>query len=98
MVGGYVILTKKPLVLGENNIGEMYGSTRNARKRFTDITAIQKPVIVEYNTSDGGDIIKLAELFVVQNVTSTTITLSSVFTTLTFNRTTGIATLTKKEE
>ena len=93
MVGGYVILTKKPLVIGDNDIGAMYGSIENANKRVDVLTVIRKPVLVEYNVSVGGVIIKLAAWFYVLNETSTTVTLSSTYATLTYNRNTGIATL-----
>lgn len=97
MVGGYVILTKKPLVIGENDIGAMYGSIQNANNRIDILRRIQKPVLIECNMHLGGGIIKMAEWFEVLNVTSTTITLSSNFFKLTYNRSTGIATLTVEE-
>lgn len=46
MVGGYVILTKKPLSLGENNMVNLYGSVENANRRFTEVVAAKKPILV----------------------------------------------------
>lgn len=97
MVGGYVILTKKPLVPGENDIGAMYGSIQNANNRVLALISARKPVLVEYNVSYGGAINKLAEWFEIENATSTTVTASSASVLLVYNRSTGIATLTFKD-
>ena len=97
MVGGYLILTKKPLEFGENDIGAMYGSIENANKRVDTLPFIKKPLLVEYNLAFGGVINKLAAWFELENATSTTVTASSKFFTLTYNRSTGIATLNARD-
>ena len=97
MVGGYLILTKKPLELGENDIGAMYGSIENANNRVDVLISIKKPVLVEFILPIDGVINKLAEWFELENATDTTVTASSALVKLIYNRNTGIAMLTAKD-
>ena len=48
MVGGYVILTKTPLLLGDNNLADMYGSIEAVLSRFDEVKRAGKPVYLQY--------------------------------------------------
>ena len=97
MVGGYVILAKKPLAIGANDITTIYGSVQNANSRINTLSVLQKPVLVEYNISVGGVNTKMASWFEVLSRTNSAITMKSNVATLFYNSTTGVATLTLNE-
>ena len=94
MVGGYVILTKKPLAIGDNDIGAMYGSIQNANNRVGILSSIQKPVLVEYNTIANKATFKASAWFELQGTADNKLTLKSVVGTIVYDLTTGFAVLT----
>lgn len=94
MVGGYVLLFKMPLVLGDNDIAAMYGSLENANNRGKRIIALQKPILVEYIITVAGVNTKVSTWFAIRGQTGVTLTLTSAIATITYNTFTGIAELT----
>lgn len=98
MVGGYVLLARKPLVPGDNNIAAMYGTLDDANSRVESLTLIQKPVLVEYNLTVQGVTVKASSFFEFQGKTNSVITLKSAVGTIAYNRTTGVAVLTFRND
>ena len=49
MAGGYVILTRTPLLVGNaNNMADMYGSIEAALSRFEAVSRSGKPVYLQF--------------------------------------------------
>ena len=86
MVGGYVILTKAPIKIGENDMVAMYGSLQAANDRLNEVSSSKKPILVyvkystklvPYRLDFGG----------VNDVVSTLVSEAVI---ITYNETTGI--------